>query len=249
MGHEVTIPEGVLIEIDGPGVSPDTVDASAALELAASYIELLLRAAKSAERELLLQGVKIIDKCAAIQVLTSDQHLARTMAQDVAPYLSGTEEPVYGMQTLVERAQKAAASLPPGQTARVIVGPWSQVILRPEAPSKMPQETLSLRATPIRVGGSRPAVRFESAYERAPFSLKTDEETAREIGARLYREADIVAVIHRDQEGHIEEGRLEEFLPLEDDDPRVAWKAWADEVGKDWRNIDDVMGELGRDRS
>lgn len=58
----------VFVEIDGPDVSPGTIDAVVALELASAYFALLRHSAEANGEALRLEGIRVIDKCAAVAV-------------------------------------------------------------------------------------------------------------------------------------------------------------------------------------
>lgn len=94
----------------------------------------------------------------------------------------------------------------------------------PREPSPM-DEMLSIRATPMNVGGEAPWAWFRSPLEDG-FGIELSIEQARELGALLYREVDIVAFVSRGADGRIECGRLTSWELVEDGDPRPAWREW-----------------------
>lgn len=111
------------------------------------------------------------------------------------------------------------------------------------------EETTSLRGRVLRVGGVRPTVRLRSRSEEGDFSLRLrDEAVARRLAQHLYSEVDFTARIHRDEDGSIESGDVEEFWPLSNDDPVTAWKAWFSENAKPWNDVSDIESEILRGR-
>lgn len=226
----------VVLEIDGPGVSPKTVDAPALLEFAAAFFQLLKANADETAEPLSLTHVQVIDKCAAVIVMPDNLELARACADEAVRQVAGSDPPK-GAKELVGRVHSALRQLPSEQRARVLIGSWLRHIVTELAATADPLDSiLAIRATPIRVGGSRPAVRFRSHLER-DFTLDTTREIARSIGAHLYREVEIEATVRRDADGSIGSGRLRSFEPVATGDPRPAWQEWFRSVAGD--DLDD----------
>lgn len=222
----------VVLEIDGPGASPELLDAPALLEFAAAFFQLLKANADDSEEPLVLNHVAIIDKCAAVIALPDRLDVAKACAEDAVRQIAGGEPPKGGV-ALVERARASVRRLSSEQRAKVIVGPWRREVVA--APSSIPEpldSILSIRATPIRVGGRRPAVRFRSDMEE-DFTLDTTQDIARSIGVHLYREVEIDALIRRATDGTISAGKLNAFEPVETGDPRPLWREWFRSVGGD----------------
>ena len=235
------------LEIDGEQVEPDTIDARRTLELAAAYFELLTKIASSRGSVLELRGLRVENKCVALRSLPNSADVAREAATEADDYISGREEPV-GVMELVKRVRAARRALPPGHSAKVIIGPWECPITAVEdAPEWPPYATISLRAEVVRAGGARPRARFRSDSEPDEFTLDVSEATARELGAHLYREVDITAHVHRDENDRIRGGQLEEFFPLEDGGAREAWRQWVQDNAPHWFEVDDLDSELRAD--
>jgi hypothetical protein len=239
----------LLVEIDGPSVRPDNLDAAAALTIAAAYVRLVSEIAEDDGVDLKFTALEVVDKCVAFSLLPSEPDVALHSAKKAVRYVSGAEQPSKGTITSTRAVRDALHRLPQGQTARVIAGPWRADLSLSAGGARAPvQETVSLRATPLRVGGTRPAVRFESSSEEKPFTLYVTKEQARAVGSYLYRPCDIVALVGRDEAGHIEHGELLEFAAVTDDDPSTAWRDWYQSHAQEWDKILDVEEELGRHR-
>jgi len=222
----------VVLEIDGPGASPETVDAPALLEFAAAFFQLLKANADEAAEPLSLTHVQVIDKCAAVIVRPDNIALARACADEAIRQVAGSDPP-RGLGQLVNRVQAALRQLPSEQRAQVLIGPWRRhVLTEPDTTAQPMDSILAIRATPIRVGGRQPAVRFRS-YLEEDFTLNTTREVARLIGTHLYREVEIEATVRRAADGTIDGGRLVSFEPVETGDPRAAWREWFRSVGGD----------------
>lgn len=237
----------LLVEIDGPNVSPTNVDAVSALALASAYIQLITKVAADEGLDLTFSGLAIWDKCAAIGVKPSDRSAALACAKTATAWIVGQREPPHGCVDLVRAVKSAIRSLPVDQHARVLAGSWKRPLsLNRKIAKREPAEILSVRATPIRLGGTRPAARFESRSEEKQFSLEITREVARELGKYLYRPIDIVARVERDSDGNIEYGVLQEYHAVSEDDPTVAWREWFHDHAAEWNSVDNVEARLGR---
>jgi hypothetical protein len=241
------IDDRLVVKIEG--TSPSTVDAQAALRLAASYLDLVRSLADEEGAPLRFTGIEILNNSVGFAFHASAPDVAREAATRAARYVSGEEQPPRGAASATRNVKEALRHLPGPHSARVIVGPWSCDLAIGPASSDLPAESsLSVRAKLIRVGGTKPAARFESASEERPFTINLSIDLARKIGPFLYRELDIVARVHRDAEGMIEYGELVEFIPVADDDATSGWREWYRDYSKEWDQVKDVEAELGRHR-
>ena len=209
-------PQHVLLELDGPGVSPQSVDAPAFLRLASAFFRLLKGNATASQRQLSLSSLEVIDKCVALSVGSDNPEGARVCAVEALRQIGG-EDPPRGLQQLAEEARASVRELPEGQRAKVIIGPWSHAVpAPPPAPASPLDSLLSIRAVPLRAGGKRPAVRFMSQFEE-DFTLFVTEDQARTLGSLLYNEVEIEAVISRDPAGRIVEVAAEQRADVGED--------------------------------
>ncbi len=106
-----------------------------------------------------------------------------------------------------------------------------------------------LRATPIKVGGRHPSIRFSSDFEDKEFSLSIKEDNARKIGAFLYKEVEIEATVTRNTDGTIKEGELTSFTPVEEGNPIAAWENWYEKCGQHFSSIEEAQQALRDSRS
>lgn len=242
-----------MLEIDGPGVTPATIETVSALELVGAYIHLLRRVGQEQGTEIHFTGLEIKDKCAAL-AMSVDVPLTyvRRAVIDANEYIEDRESLApQGVDTLTNRVRHSLRNLPENQRAKIIVGKWKRVIREnPDAPVEpSAEETTSLRGRILRVGGLRPVVRLRSPSETADFSLRLrSEEVARRLAQYLYTEIDFVARIYRDEEGAIESGELEEFWPIDAGDPVDEWRAWFSQNAKPWNDVSDIEEEIRRGR-
>jgi hypothetical protein len=236
--------DAILFEVDAPGVHPNNVRTSAFLEAAAAYFALLEQAAKAAGRDLRIFGVQVRDKCAAVEAQTTSLDDAIASAHDAQSILA-RDEPPYGYHTLVSRMRVAMLVLD-GHRARSHVGTSIlDLPLSRNERSRAPFGTISLRAKLLRIGGAEPRARF-SAIGEDEFTLDlSGEQMAQRLAPNLYREADIVANVSRNEVGDIDGGRLIEFEPVEDLEPEQSssrMRAWFATNSIDW----DLALELER---
>lgn len=228
-GRKQTDERRILVALDGPDVSPEHVDVPAFLELAAAFFQLVRASAVELDTPIELKAIAVIDKCAAIAVDTDSPALAKECA-GLALVQIAHGGGARGMAGYVERARSVIRSLPPEQHAEIIIGEWKKPILAtPAKVAPLDEIVAGLRVRPIRVGGKKPAVRFDSLLEE-DFTLEAEPEKVREIAAYLYREVEIDARLSRDGDGNIDGGQLHEFVPVEDGDPRPAWREWFSRV-------------------
>ncbi|MEZ4295059.1 MAG: hypothetical protein R3B70_08770 [Polyangiaceae bacterium] len=236
MGRRQATRRQFLLEVDGPNVSPETVDASRLLELAAATFALLHANARGAGLAISLRGIEVHDKCVAIASNIERTGVIRDIAKKVAAQIDGTEDAPPGLQTQVERARAARRALDGELRASLHVGTWKRELgLEHESPPTQPLDSiLSIRAVPIRAGGVQPVVRFRSSLEDE-FTLRVTREQARAIGGLLYQQVDLEARVARGPEGAIVDGKLEHFDRVEAGDAEAAWRDWYYSVGgREW---------------
>jgi hypothetical protein len=235
----------LMVEVDGEGVGPKTVDAEVFLEIAASFFALIRANAMEDGVSLDFTGVEILDKCVAVATTTKDPLLTKNFVTRSLLQIAGGESL---HRNRVGRVRKALHQLQKGLKARVLVGgDWKRTIVHESRIAHVPSEELIIiRAVPMRVGGKNPTVRFSSDFEDE-FSISCDKELSQGIGTILYKEAEIEALIKRNAKGAIKSGKLLSFIPISDDDPTLVWRDWFRSVGGgEWDAIVDYRAELDR---
>jgi hypothetical protein len=88
-------------------------------------------------------------------------------------------------------------------------------------------QTLAVRATAWRKGGKDETpirMRFNSEFESEDFTLDTTKDQANAIP--LWLPIDIVAIVQRNDRGHIVDGQLQEFHEISSEPPLDAWQRW-----------------------
>jgi hypothetical protein len=235
----------LVLSVDGPGVRRASVDVPLFLELCASFFQLVKANASEDAVSLDLTGIRLVDKhSAALAAGVSSAALARASAEQALRQIAGDDAP-RGLARLADRARSAVSRLPEGHTAKVVAGPWVRPIVVSRSQDLGPFDAiLAIRAVPLRVGGKKPAARFQSRLE-GEFTLDTKADQARALGAHLYEEVEIVAKVARDPDGNIESGYLESFACVAPEGPATAWRAWYQAIGgAEWDQIEDLRTEL-----
>lgn len=216
----------IKIEIDGPGVSPLTVDAPLALEIAAALLGFVQRVAADRDVPLKIRGLSIEDKCAAVVAHVDQIVAAREIAREALNYVRGGADPPRGTAEYVARMRSAIRRLPEDQHAAVLLGEWKrEITMGPDPLPPGPWARIAHRARLLRIGGQRPMARFESKYD-GEFSLSVTAEAARKLGSYLYRPLDIEARVLRDSTGDIERGELLVWHQISDEDPADTMREW-----------------------
>ena len=239
---EALPPNRVLVEVDAPGVSPETVDSIALLRLAESYFELLVQEAQALGLTLSLRGLAVTDKCAAVLVSADSVEVARRAVEEAHRHVTGTAAVPVGLADPVLRVRQAVRHLPADHSARILAGRWNECLSVTDAPPARSAEVSGLRALLVRIGGNTPRARFASHSEERDFSLSVSHELARKLGPHIYSELQIRARLVRDRDGAIDSDASEllEFSPLEERDPSEEWKEWFEANASEWRDIEDI---------
>jgi|GEM_PF-3236156 len=234
---------GVHVVVDGPDVHPSTVSARPVLELVAAYIALLEKDADLHGAKLHFSGIRIVDKCVMVASTPSSLDAAKTAARNFHAYSRGAPMP-HGLTRFFERVMEARKRLPSEMEATVGVGDLAWPLICLDLSGLLPESTFSGRVRVNRVGGTKAVIRFLSESEDAPFVLTISAEQAPQLGALLYSEVDIEAVILRDADGSIRGGHLVSFEKVTDQNPREAWLAWMAENAPRWQTVEDIDAEL-----
>jgi hypothetical protein len=236
------------LEIDGPGVHPETLDPLATLELGAAYLKLLKKIAEEARVDLEFKGLTVQDKCAALQFTPDNPARAEAVAVEAFELLEGGRLTPHVLESVLSGFRSAVNNLPSQQSVTVLVRS-RKLPVRP-APVAKPEKRVSstkLRAVVLQVGGKNPTVRFVSKSEgERPFTVSADKEQARELGALLFELVDAEVQLERNPDGVIAKGRLLKFTPVSAEKNLQAWTDWYKAAASEWDDVEDIEEELGR---
>lgn len=239
----------VLLQFGEAELEPAELEPHSALELAAAYFDLMHKVAEEEGFYLKLQGLEVVKKCAAIESRATNVELTKRVARRAGRYL-GARNPPRGLVGAINRVRTALDSQPERQRAvKIWIGPKFTRPLEAKTvePEALPEAKIALRAEVQRLGGAEPIARFHSRSEDKPFSLRVPRNLALKLRHFLWGQVDIVARVHRDEDGAIDEGVLVDFEAVSNDLATVAWEEWIREHGEGWDEVDDVLAELGRD--
>jgi hypothetical protein len=241
--------DALQVELDGPGAHPETVDALAFLRITESYFRLLKRAAELKAANIVLTGLSIHDKCIAAVTVPNNPQLAAFYANIAADLIDGKSSPERGLETLTQEAQVALRALPHTQKVRVKAGRLYRNLAAAEEPvAQLPWEQISTRARVLRIGGfSLPRASF-AARAQGAFTLDVDESDLPKLGAHVWKDIELEAIVSYDAAGHIAGGRLVGFTPVAYGiDETAAWRSWFQKAAPDWLDVDDIRAELRDD--
>jgi hypothetical protein len=223
--------DAIGIEIDADTVeghvSPETLaDPITTLRLAVAFLELVDAVAADRDQDLVFRGLQVVDKCTAVFAHVNLPDAGRQCAVEALRYLGSAARAPRGIHARASAVREARAKLPRGYKALAFVGGTRRLLDASTRADGYPAATLSIRATPIRVGGKEPTVTLESAVEERTFTLRVAKDRAKELAKHLYAQVDIEAMVYRADDGLIESGHLVDFMPLEEGDPIEAWSAF-----------------------
>jgi len=236
----------IALEINGPGVSVETIDAPALLNLAASFFALVQGNAKDVQKDISLHGISITNKCVQIAAKSNSPTAAQFFAQQAHLQISGELPAPRGLANLVRQAQSAIRNAPPVWSITYKAGSWSALVRLATRKPKPMRELISLRAFVNDVAGApHPHVRMESRMEARYFSLVTTQEQAKRLGKFLLSEVEIQASVLRDADGNIETGLLIDFEPLDAGiDTITEWQKWYQTTASEWNDVENIEAEL-----
>ena len=223
----------LLVELDGPGVSPDTVDAVALLRLATAFARLVLKIGALEGRELPpLTGLAVIDKCAALRLPVDPGvfEVVASCARRGAAFVRGEQAPPPGLGAAVKELRSALRAVPADNRARVSAGGW-QAPLTPDRPDDGASKALATTTIRVRLVGvlsePKPVARFKRPAQERVFQLDIAADDVPRLGEHIQREMSITAAIHYDRDLDIVGGQLRDFDPVDDAvDPLEALRTW-----------------------
>lgn len=241
-------PDEVLIALNGPDIHPATAPARLLLQLASTYIEMLELVASIDDVDLGLAGIRIVDKCVGVTIRTTKPELAKEAMVQTRRFVERKDEVPHGLKKPTAALRSSLSLVPLTCETSVGIGSWEEPLrLLPPSRVSRPFASVTLRATPIKVGGSgAQRVTFKSGSEPKSFTLDMDEARVQEIGAGLHSLFTIEARVSRGPDGAISDGLLREFRKVGDSSSDT-WRKWFRESsGEYWDDVDDIEAKLGR---
>jgi hypothetical protein len=220
------------IEIDGEGVAPDAVDASALLRIATSVVDLVERLAVEKGSTVCFGSIKVVDKCAALAVGSDNPRIVKSAVPEVQLVLVGDRPAPRGGQGSADTLRSALRKLSPDQRVALLQRKIKQPLVIRDVDGPKSTAITSFRARLIKIGGKNPTAQFRSAFQDR-ITLEMKREVAIRIGALLYREMDIVAQVSYTSELDIKRGTLLEFTVVDESrDPVAELRAWYENASR-----------------
>jgi hypothetical protein len=242
--------EFLRIALDGPGMTPETVDAPAMLRIARDYFELIQRTAEEQGRKIRLEGLYVRSGSVAIETRSTDPEAAQAATTRTRAWLAGEEAPPHGFNQPVKALLDSIVSLPEGVAVRAGGQDWEEILVVCDAPPPASDftEQTTLRGYVREVGGDSPHVVVDIAIEqrRGLRLLIASKTMARDIARELYREAELELRLVRSGDGRILSGQLLAFKRVEDANSRRRWSEWFRPLAARWASVTDIEAELGR---
>jgi hypothetical protein len=246
----VSSEEKIRVELNGEGVTLDTVDPLELLELSTRYLDLLLRTAADSQIPLALHGIYVEPGSARHATRVSDPKAAELANQRVLRLVSGEEKPTPALRVPTDALKATLGRLPPGHVAAVISLHRREPLIPRDVPAwRGPASITKLRANLIQVGGKEPKAKFSSRFERngEAFSVTVTAVKARDLARHLYDELEITLRLRRDEDGKIIEGELLDYVQVSSGNAFDAWQRWYRENASEWDDVADIEEALGRD--
>ncbi len=237
------------IRFDGPDLTPKSVDTVSTLGLVSAYLDLVVSIAGSTEA-LGFHGIKVIDKCAEVQIVSADFPRSVAAMEQANCLITGLVLPLFGQKKLLVQARRRLSLLPSDYECSVIVGEKKHVLQVDDLVDEgIAWEIITLRATPTSVGGIEPKVRLAPVgdWEETFTASAASSDQARKLGALLYMEIEVEVEVGRRPDGTIVDGKILSYEVLSEEDPKNAWRTWFSKVGSHWGDIEDIEAELERD--
>jgi hypothetical protein len=239
----------LLLELDGPDVHPATVEPLSFLQLAESWLRLMVRIGEASG--LRLHGLLVRDKCIAIATRPNNVRTAQAVAGRLARIIGGTEDAPPGADAAAEDLRRHLRALPKTHQASVRMGNWVKTLLPPTPIGPLDRwERTEMRVQPLRVGAvARGGISAKLANrgEGVSFTVSVSTDAhARTLGANLFRDIDVELRICRGDDDIIKGGTIIDVHPVDAVEPVSSWRAWFKENADGWEDVENVLEELGR---
>lgn len=234
------------IAIEGPGVSPETVDAELFLAIAHEYLHALKKTAKDNGSEFDAVGIKIKDGSVIAAIGTSNASNAKSSAIILNDELASPH-----LYTRHKRLRSTIKRVPAECSISVSHGVWRQVV--PSYSEVEAYRTLTTMRVVVEKIGS---VKEPSIWVRNIFNDKRlihvkvqTYQVAKDISPHLYDQIEIRAEFLANSDHRIVGGELITWEPMDPEEgtPLEAWSKWFAPHAKIWNAMSDeeIRAELG----
>ena len=236
----------IALEVNGEGVSVETVDAPLLLDIASSFFALVQANAKHENKEISLNGITITNKCIQIAAHTNNANVAQFFVEKTHLQISGELPALRGVSDLIRRAKTALRRAPSDWSVIYKAGTWAKPISLAPKKIRPMREMMTSRATVNKLNGApHPNVRLESRTEAHEFTLKIKKDHVRRLGNVMLSEIDLQAIVQRTPDGIIESGKLIDFEPVKEITSTIKeWEVWYKANAAEWDSVKDIESEL-----
>ncbi len=238
--------------VEGPGVTPKSVDPAEFFNLAASFFDLIRKIGDPGSK-LSLEGVRIFQGSAASASVVSDIPEAAARGERLRRCIEGSEIAPSGVVVPLDAFRRRLLALGPIRQASYQAGnELASARLTPRttaAPSVT--EIIEARALILGVnGGNERSARVAVHGEPRTFRIELSKAEVCLFGARIDHSVDLVVRVTRTEAGVIDSGVLVEaprFVEKKDDELETL-RAWFKPAADEWAQVEDIDGELRRER-
>lgn len=242
----------------GEGVTPETLDASRALDVALKYVRALETIAAfewgTKEAPFIATFVGVKGGSASYEMAYTDNDKSTTEEAEKCWRISTENLNNYAMNPQVARKQirskledlnKAVRNLPENVNANVRFrgSEWSMSTIAKQPEPQTSTATSTFRGRIIRVGGkTRPRVQVSYMGDNAMLSADASIETSRIAGNLLYKSVDITATLTRSlvpPNYPVVAGKILNVREVPNIDAIQAFDKWYEDIGRPLRQYDE----------
>jgi len=257
------VTDELYLDLDGPDVRPETLDAQASLALAMALLDALLAVSKYEQTSedapffLTLTEMKGASVHFAFNPVAKVTHgnagpdAFRLAAKRLPGYLSSRGAIPKLLSRPMDRLRQATRGLPSHVVARARMNGetiiLTDVARTPEVSLVTTSETV--RALIERAGGQKPRVTLRMPSQKSSFTADIPRALLESNDFHIYRLADVSGIFQRDPMAvgsPIVSGQVTAITMAATVDKVAAFDAWYAAAGRPWKDVADVEEELRR---
>jgi hypothetical protein len=249
------------LDLEGPDVRPETVDARASLGLALALVDALEAIARYEETVeetpffvtlTAMRGASVhfaFNPVARIEYGQRGLDAFKAAAKRLPVYVRAQGAVPKRLTPQLDKLRLATRNLPSHVVATARIGSdavvLSELVRMSSAPLLKSAETF--RAFILRAGGVHPRVSLRFRAQPKPVTVDVNKALLESQDFKLYREADVTGVFNRDPNSvgmPIVSGHVTELRRADKVDPVDAFDAWYEAAGRPWTGVVDIEAEL-----
>lgn len=205
-----------MIELDGPGVTPKTVDAALLLRLSSAVVEAVVKVREAEGHPTIpIAGISVEDKCVSLVLgLPAGPQGLDDNVESIDQMLRGARPAPRGAVTAINSLRGTLRKVPRDQSARVLVGASTFHLQSPQSGEAEAVSWMSFRGELFKVGGHKPRAYLTSRFQEK-VTLEVSKDQVLKLRHHVYDELDVRARVVFDGDFRIVSGRLESFVPVD----------------------------------